>query len=362
MSNAIDILIEVPYLWLNDGYGQTGPLVIWQVKNFCERHGLEWGVVRVKSLMRNDDWKDRNKVISDHFVDRKTLPPAKLLLRYDYPESTKLSADKLVSYTMFESNRCPSGWVDILNAADLVMVPNTYLVDIFSADLEPDVKLQYLPLHGEYLKLYEEEELVGDLPEDFIFSFVGTVGMPLDRKGISELSYALEDSGLLDRAKLHIRSRSSGIKVKGVKVNVAPGRTADIVKFYLNSHCGAYPSHGEGYGLPQIETSLLGRPVIMAMNSAAIWSSTLMPWVKTLPCEARPALYKHASIGDAGDWGYCDTQDFIDTMETMVDEWYNNRDVYINSILYNHKHNKLRQELSYENIQRQLDANLLPLL
>jgi len=233
---------------------------------------------------------------------------------------------------------------------------------MFEEKLDVPVKTVYLPLHEEYYEKRPESFLVGNLAKKFTFSFVGTVGSSHDRKGIVELAAALDKTDLLKEAEMIVKSRGSGNRFNGVKGNAAPINTKKLIDFYCTTHCGVYPSRGEGYGLPQIETSLLGRPVIVADNSAVSWSSELMPWVLKIPCTPGPATYTHQSILNAGNWGYVDMPLFILSMKICRNLWESDRSAYIQNILNAHDDNALREELSYTNIQKQLEESLLPLL
>jgi hypothetical protein len=360
----LDLLIDIPYLWLADGYGQTGPGVVLELAEFCDRHGLSWKVLRSQIITPARDRQEETRYITSHFVSRKEANPSKVYLRYNYPKlftaADRPLADKLVTYTMFETDRCPSGWVPALDQADLVLVPTPNQRDLFQVATQTPVATLYLPLHSEYYQKYDNAKLTGSLPKRFTFSFVGTATND-DRKGIKALCTSFANSGL--DADLKIRCRNwTPPADKRVKVDSRESKTvAEMLDFYLSSHCGVYPSRGEGYGLPQIETSLLGRPVIVTNNSAMSWAASQMPWVDMLMCESKPAHYDNPGLGDYGNWGYTSQAKVIEAMEETMKSWVKSPGGYIKDIATAHKTNNLREILSSTAIQNQLDEQLLPL-
>lgn len=359
---SVDVLIDVPYLWLNDGYGQTSPLVISLLADMCEDNNLSWGVLRATRITGRENNNPITQRITQHFINPRELGKVNLLFRYHYPSSDRKGAGKLVSYTMFETDQCPSGWVDILNQADLVLVPNPYLESIFSKSLSPPVETLFLPLHQEYYQELDDETLVGRLDKDcFRFSFVGT-SSSTDRKGIAELAKHFDRAFRRESVALRLHSRGFKSKYSKVANSSLNIKVQDMLDFYLGAHAGVYPSRGEGYGLPQLETALLGRPVILALNSAAIWSSTIMSWAYTVSCEVKDSKYTHPSIKVAGNWGYCNMDEVIQIMKSLYQEWEQDKEAYLQKIIEAHNDNLLRDTLSHQAIKEQMESHLLPLL
>jgi hypothetical protein len=361
MTDPVDILIEVPYLWMYDGYGQTAPLVIDQLATFCESHNLTWKVIRTNIINKTVDHTNLTQKIAKNFVNKRDAPSSKILLRYHYPSADKHTSDKLVTYTMFETDACPQGWVEMLDKADLVLVPNPKLKEIFEKATTTKVETVYLPLHPDYYAVHDADLITGKLNPEYTFSFIGTASVSTDRKGILELSAKFEEMLSTEDVSLVIKSRGFGQKTSKIVSQPAHKDIKGLVEFYCRSHCGVYPSRGEGYGLPQIESSLLGRPVILADNSAMSWASTYMPWVIKLPCVSQPAIYSGRVQGDPGNWGYVDMNDFVLEMKNIFELWTEDSDKYKDKMLYSHLSNPLRYELSYSHIQRQLEQHLLPL-
>jgi hypothetical protein len=360
----LDLVIDIPYLWLADGYGQTGPNVILALGEFCDRHGLIWRARRSKIISPEKDRQEETRYIVNHFVDARDIGSAKVYLRFNYPkyyeEAEKPPADKLVCYTMFETDRCPSGWVPALEQADLVLVPTPNQKDIFQQVINTPVATLYLPLHKEYYEKLDNARLLGSLPDRFTFSFVGTATND-DRKGIKALCKAFSESDIDANLRVRCRNWTPPKDKRIIAEGYALKTVNDIVEFYLGSHCGVYPSRGEGYGLPQIETSLLGRPVIVANNSAVTWTAGYMPWVDMVPCTFKPAHYDNSRLGDYGNWGYVNFDYFMGEMEGIVKEWKKRPKGWLGDVKMAHKTNSLREILSPSAIQKQLDEHLLPL-
>lgn len=361
MANNCDILYEVPYLWLNDGYGQCALSTAQVLDEFCEKHSLTWKIKYNKNISKTKGNGELHELIRKHTDDSKSSTPCNILLRHNYPSAEKKSAKKLVTYTMFETDKCPVGWKSLLDAADLVLLPTPQQVDIFSKATKTPTKLLYLPIREDYHGILSNEEIVKDLPKKFTFSFVGT-NSSTDRKGMRAL---ITDFSKI-RMDVNIIARGRNFRDfpdHRIKVERTAGEIGDIVSFYLRSHCGIYPSRGEGYGLPQIETSFLGRPIIIADNSAPAWTSTMMPWVYKVPCKKGPAKYVHKSVGkDYGNWYFVKMPMFLDKMEELHQFWIDDQDAYKEKIIESHKNNPLREELSKENIIKQMEEIFLPLL
>jgi glycosyltransferase involved in cell wall biosynthesis len=358
----VDVLIDVPYIWLNDGYGQTSPHVIRIMGELCDELGLTWGVLHTAVVTNLPEYSESIQFINKHFIDKNESPSSKILFRYHYPSKERCLADKLVSYTMFETDQCPSGWIDILNTADLVLVPNPYLEQVFQKSLSVPVKTVYLPLNNEYYEDIDDNSIVSHLPTDFTFNFVGTYSTA-DRKNIGMMMDAFDSAfSHMDDVAFVLKSR--GYKLKHGKTISCSIHTTlkNMLMFYLSSHVGVYVSRGEGYGLPQLENAILGRPVIMADNSAAIWSWPLIRWGKLLPCKPGLSHYTNKTIGEPGNWGFCEKRAIHDAMTEMYESWKSDPDAFKQYMIDAHRNSPLHKELSRGNIKRQLKEHLVPLL
>lgn len=358
--NNVDILIEVPYLWLDDGYGQSAPLLIELIDEVCTENNLTWALVAAQMLDTQNP--KTSKKFSSHFVDKKNLPSSKILFRYHYPKTERYKSDKLISMTMFETDSIPSGWIPILNESDAVVVPHTMLQMIFGSELDTPVNVIHLPLDKLYYEILSEEELVGNLNERFTVNFVGTPNYKTDRKGIQEFAPLFSKEFKGENALLLMKSRGHLSKLDNVISLPGAYSVKKIRDIYLSTHLGAYPSRGEGYGLPQVENSLMGRQVLMAYNSSAIWLCMCMPWVMTFECEWKPAKYENRTLGNPGNWGYCDMQQFVDYIKREYEKWTIDKDAYSDRIVKSHLDNILREELSYEMIKSQIKDVIFPML
>lgn len=358
---SLDLLIEVPYLWLNDGYGQTSPQMIKLVGEVCNEHNINWGVSRVPMVCTLSAYSEDSRYISKYFVNPNQITNVNTLLRYNYPGDRNPKCKKLITYTMFETDSVPSSWVDKLNQADLVILPSDYLVDIFQSKIDTKVGCVYLPLHDIYYSQNSDEAIIKDVPDVFTFSFVGTISSD-DRKGIKELSSFFYKTFRRENAFLVIKCRGS--KIKESKVLCVNGHSSPtaMATFYLSSNASVFPSRGEGVGLPQIESSLLGRPVILAKNTSPEFFSKYMPWVLLVDCEKRPALYKNKKVENPGNWSYVDMREFTLRMKDLYNLWISDKEEYLNSMILAHKNNKLREILSKENIKKQIENLILPVI
>jgi hypothetical protein len=356
----LDLLIEVPYVGLNDGYGQSSLEVIMMLAQFCDKHELTWGLVPTKLLHETPDRASELRTIRGHTVQKTNIPKARVLLRHNYPFEQNYGAEKVVTYTMFETDKCPPIWVNILNASDLVLVPYPSLEVTFGAALKSEVRTLYLPLRREFYEKVDDADFLSHLPKRFTMSVVGTIN-GVDRKAIKEMIDLFVKTDI--DADLLVKTRSP-MMCKDPRVNIISRyfSTNQLIQFYLQSHVGVYPSRGEGYGLPQIETSFMGRPVVLADNSGAAWSGRLMPWSYLAPCEMRPAEYNIKQLGtDYGNWGYVNWDEFFGYVERLRNGWINSPVEYQDQMVASHAYNPLRDILAMHNLQGQLEQHLLPL-
>ena len=360
---SVDILMEVPYISYADGYGQSAPELIEIVHSICNDNGLTLNLLQARVLDKKHTLPEKINKFRSLMVSVHQAPKAKIMFRYHHPRTEKYTAEKLVSYTMFETDRIPSLWVDVLNQSDAVIVPTPWQQTLFQSALSVPVSVVHVPLAQVFLNKYSDECIVGSVPDSpFIAATVGTKST-YDRKRMLDLVAAFSGEFINEEAILRCKCRFMR-PVNLPNIEVMPGSydTDWMLKFYLASHIGLYMSGGEGFGMPQMEAALLGRPVVVAKNTAMIWGSTIMPWVCALDCIDSPARYNEKYLGLVGNWGFCDSVEFIEQARLLFDEWVADPDAYKHKMIKAHNSNELRDTLSHDNIKRQLESILLPLL
>lgn len=184
-------------------------------------------------------------------------------------EKNKSHNKNKIIITMFESDRLPVDWVNVINRfAHAVFVPSSFCLEVFekSGVTVPTYKLPLFYIHKDYT-LQEHEKFTfghqnslimghqkGDdvLLDAYLDKFRDNPDTLLILKGRKHHYQAL-DHKFIKRAQ-----RYSNVKV------IIEDYTDDEVysKFYSQLDCFVFPSRGEGFGIPPLEAMGLGIPTI----------------------------------------------------------------------------------------------------
>lgn len=359
----LDILVDIPYLWFADGYGQSTPIIANMLMRFADENNVSLGIKRTHFLAPRGQVDDERKKITKYFINTRDISSCSILFRYDYAKPERHGAKHVVTYTMFETDTAPEYWKYSLDNSSLVLVPSPYFVDVFKKRTTTEVDYLYIPIRKEYLEKYDDSVIVGSLPNKFVFSFAGTAGAGVDRKNLFGLVKEFSAFSWGDGTTLSLRSR--GYKAIGndrISVVQENKTLNNLVSFYCATHAGAYPSKGEGFGLPQFESALLGRPIVIADNTSMSWAKNIIKNSIPVPCVSGPAQYSERVPGEVGNWGFVDMNEFVLRMEELRDTWALDKDDYCGKMIENHNDDYLREEVSHEKIYSRLETHMKRLL
>lgn len=198
-----------------------------------------------------------------------TLPPADVVVRHGYPPRFEAppGGAPLVVIAPWEFGYVPQAWAQGARGCAEVWGPSRYVRDCWQRSGVP---------HAAVIPNGVDPEVFapgGDPPEGpFRFLFVGGA---IERKGVDLLLEAFREAfTAADDATLVIKDALAGgiyrLQSMRERIQATPGviyQDADIedeelVALYRNCHAFAFPTRGEGYGLPLAEAQACGLPVI----------------------------------------------------------------------------------------------------
>jgi glycosyltransferase involved in cell wall biosynthesis len=218
-----------------------------------------------------------------------------------------------IAVTMFESTKIPREWVKPLNACDAVIVPSTFLVDVFK---KAGVRK---PIHVVPLGISETYHYV-QRPRDrrpYTFLALGDRGT---RKGwLTAIKAFVNGFGDDENYRLIIKCRASGLPVTignpNIEILAEDMTESEMFELYKSVDCYVFPTHGEGFGLPPREAAATGLPVI-----ATNWGGTadhLMRWGYPLRYELVKAWKDHSKFGarKLGQWAEPDVEHLVAQMK-----------------------------------------------
>lgn len=240
-----------------------------------------------------------------------------------------------IAYSMLESSRIPSEWVQILNSFfDAVVVPDSFLVDVYK-NSGVTIPIFELPI-GMYLDEFFQKPKLSRVGKPFIF---GTTVSCDERKNFSLLIHSFaEEFGNHKDVYLKLNSRQGDaqfyvdlIRSLGISNIIFTHNILEKGQYidFLNSFdCFINISKGEGFSLCPREALALGIPCILTRNSAqiTICDTGLVREVSSLIPE--PATY-------SGAFGNLPIGDFFNCTKLDVREAL--RDVYTNYAYYQEK-------------------------
>jgi glycosyltransferase involved in cell wall biosynthesis len=190
-----------------------------------------------------------------------------------------------VAITVWEPSEIPSQIALVLSELDHIIVPSQHVREAFErSGVKCPMSVVPHSFNADRWPCPTQEELGQNRGGRFVFN---TVATPIERKNLVGLMrvYFKAFEGFED-VVLRIKSNGddslfeqmlkealaqAGISGRRPLVKIFRGKWSvdQIREFYLSSNCYVSATRGEGFGLPEMEASLCGRPVITTNWGAA---------------------------------------------------------------------------------------------
>jgi glycosyltransferase involved in cell wall biosynthesis len=229
----------------------------------------------------------------------------KVGLLYNYPYTIlSLRNDVRLCYTMFESDKIPEDWPDLLKSAEEVIVPSKWCHDVF---LKAGIPSTVVPLgYDSHTFTYVDRPVPVENNEPFVFIHYDSFNM---RKGFREVFEAFrQEFDKSDNVKLILKTNREAAAIPVVKsefpnIEVIRGAlpAAELAALLGRANCMVYPSRGEGFGITPLEAMATGLPAIVpnAHGISEYFNSNYMLEVEVEgKCPALNGRFKSQDIGD----------------------------------------------------------------
>jgi hypothetical protein len=207
--------------------------------------------------------------------------------------------------------------------------------------------------------------------ERFRFISVGNYFFP-DRKRLLELIDGFSNMFAAENCELYVKTtvmdgppRTEDIekfcqKYDNVILDRRSLLTSELIDVYCTSHAALFPAYGEGFGMPHAELTLLGRPLVIANNTALTTMSNYMPDVYKVECrELVESNYSLQCISNAGHWFKCDMNEFLVQAKNVYERWLFNKEAFRDNIVKNHLENDMQEYISHHRIKELLRIAVL---
>lgn len=233
---------------------------------------------------------------------------------YGYPMG---QVGSRLAITMFESTKLPDGWSDALNRCQHVIVPASFLVDVFQDNgVDAPVSVVPLGITDEFLRNRKRSR-----GQKLTFLAIADRG---HRKAWKKVAHAFvtafEDS---DKHELILKCRQGGvldsftIKNDNIHAIAEDYSNSQMAALYLSADVMIFPTCGEGFGLPPREFAATG-----GISLATNWGGTaddLREWGVPLSYNKIDAWADNPEwYQQMGKWASVDVNDLANTLR-MVD-------------------------------------------
>ena len=228
---------------------------------------------------------------------------------------------KTLWITMWESTRLPAGSVQLLNRANVVVVPNQWNAGCFSANgVNAPIRVMPLGVDDSVYNFRQFKNRVAPM----VFGCAGRWLHGAERKGILETVDLYEAVfGVNNRdVHLHVKTfkdaplhhNNASIKIENRFLS-----EAEMVEWYADIDCFISLATAEGWGLHQHQAMAVGRPLISVkyggvaefFNENCGYSLRFKP--KQVP---QPNRYRYS-----GCWAVIDQDDAMRAMQVMADRF-----------------------------------------
>lgn len=230
-----------------------------------------------------------------------------------------VNAGPKIAITMFESTKLPEGWVDALNKCDAVVIPATFLIEIFR-DAGVTAPLHVVPLGISEEFMHYTPRTKPTSNEPFTFIAIGDRGR---RKGWVEACTAfIRAFGDDPCYRLIIKAREFPFAIQNSNVTLIQKdmTNAELANLYRQAQVMLFSSRGEGYGLPPREFVATG-----GLSLATNWGGLadgLPQWALPIPCTTEPAWCDDAKWhGKLGEWALPDVEALSQLMRHVANHY-----------------------------------------
>jgi glycosyltransferase involved in cell wall biosynthesis len=219
-----------------------------------------------------------------------------------------------IAITMFESTDLPPGWADALNHCDRVVVPSTFLVDVFrQAGVTRPIHV--IPL-GVSANFHYVQRSATRTPYTFL-----TIGDRGKRKGWHLAGFAFQKVfGDDPSVQLLIKTRPGALPftISNPNIHMVADEMSDkrLALLYATADCMVVPTLGEGFGLPPREFAATGGPVIATDFSGT--ADNLTDWGMPLGYSLVKAWEGDTRLEHIGYWAEPDVEELGHLMRYMV--------------------------------------------
>ncbi|MFP4344252.1 MAG: glycosyltransferase family 4 protein [Anaerolineales bacterium] len=281
------------------------------VGNICRYDGYGYMNLKLSEVLRRRGGLVRNLApLKEHEIV--LHGPTVVAASPEWLRETNLKyvPEETMLLTMFEADRIPGYWPEILNALAGCIVPTTWNVEVFR---RCGVRA---PLFTAPLGIDRREyPLLSRPPDERPYTFLWS-GTPDRRKGW-DLAYrafrrAFGDSREV-RLVLHFREMPDGLQgAQDANVTLIHGRLLHSQWRLLlwGANCFVFPTRGEGWGLPPREAAATGLPAIVTD-----WSGTaenLEQWgIPLRVARLAPADHGVWEREDLGQWAEPDEEHLV---------------------------------------------------
>lgn len=229
-----------------------------------------------------------------------------------------------ICVTMFESDKLPEGWVEVLNTLKAVIVPSEWCKEIFIAE-GVTTPVHVVPLGISSAYTFHQRTI--NVPEDYVHRFVA-IGFRNDRKGYYELCRAFYQAFEDDpHYKLTFKNRVYDIHLKNITRLTAGNidlirqdmTDEEMNEFYTNFDYMVFPSHGEGFGLPPREFALNGG-ISLATDYSGL-RDDIDVWGIRIPVSGTQTAWttmEDRNINGVGEWAVIDESVLADRLRYAV--------------------------------------------
>ena len=293
-----------------------------------------WGNATIALLKHSKDKYDISLIGRVHHsvtdrdiiaMSRRDIDPTAMTVWHEQPTDKweQSPFEKNIAIVPFETTRVPKSWVPRINNFDALFVPCKQNIEAFR-DSGVIVPIELIHWGVDVEKFYSIEK-TSNRP----FTF-GTMGALSIRKGTDLLVKAFEQEFKRDEdVRLICKTSSMAYhfmsKDSRIKVEMGAWTHDEIMKnFYAKIDCFAFPTRGEGWGLPAIESLATGTPAI-ATNWSGIceFLNDDVGYLLEHSMEKATVFDVEIYKEDCGFWA----SPSIEHLRRLLRECYENRDI-----------------------------------